>query len=239
VSNVAKKKSIDSAQIERETADLFSRCLQAFHVFADLQQLSEDMRVLSLNAELAAGRAGEKGAGVRALTQYTRELVNRLNGYSDEMAKLKGQMYSHSADAMRVLRENGMLERAEEGVRVSGAETDSAALALEKVGAAQFESLETTLERVRLMIDCVNKLDSVSGGISNVGSQAASISTNVAIEAALAGPFEGEFRQVSSAMQEYVDQLRAMSDSAVRAIRDAITIGQDLHMRTRERLNVS
>ena len=123
--NVVKQKSIDSAQFERETGDLFGHCLQAFHVFANLQQLSEDMRVLSLNAELAAGRAGEKGAGVRALTQYTRELVNRLNNSSDDMAKLKSQMYSHSASAIRILQQNIMLERADHAVHISGSEAES------------------------------------------------------------------------------------------------------------------
>ncbi len=236
--NVAKQKSIDSTQFERETGDLFGHCLQAFHVFADLQQLSEDMRVLSLNAELAAGRAGEKGAGVRALTQYTRELVNRLNGASDDMAKLKGQMYSHSASAIRILQQNIMLERADHAVRISGSEAENTGKALEKINDAKATYLQTTLEQVRLMIECVNKLGVVSADVSGVGSQAASISTNVAIEASLSGQFEGEFRQVANAMQEYVEQLRNMADNAARAIRDAISIGRDLHVRARENLSV-
>ncbi len=237
--NVAKQNSIDSTQIERETGDLFGRCLQAFHVFANLQQLSEDMRVLSLNAELAAGRAGDKGAGVRALTQYTRELVNRLNSASDDMAKLKVQMYSHSAGAIRALRQNTLLERADYAVRLSGSDSENAGDALEKLNDAQATYLATTLEQVRLMIECANKLGVVSADVSNVGSQAASISTNVAIEASLSGQFEGEFRQVSNAMQEYVEQLRTMADTAGRAIRDAISIGRDLHVRVRENLSVS
>jgi len=239
VVNVSKQSSIDSTQIERETGDLFGRCLESFYVFADLPQLSEDMRVLSLNAELAAGRAGDKGTGVRALTQYTRELVNRLNNATEEMSRLKGRMYTHSASAIRVFQRSALMERADHALRVSGSEVTSKQGALEKVNAARIGCLMTALEQVRFMIECVNKLDDVSGDVSNVGSQAASISTNVAIEAALSGQYEGEFRQVSKAMQEYVEQLRTMSDTAARAIQDAVSIGHDLHVRARESLSSS
>ena len=65
-------------RIEARASGLLSDCRRAFHAFGELDELAENLRVLSLNAELAAGRAGEKGRAVRALTQYTRELVNRL-----------------------------------------------------------------------------------------------------------------------------------------------------------------
>jgi len=239
VLNVTKRKYVDSTQIEHETGDLFGQCLQAFHAFSDLQELSENMRVLSLNAELAAGRAGEKGVAVRALTQYTRELVNRLNSVTAEMTKLKGQMYAHSASAIRVLRQNTMLERA--GQALQSSTTDSVGIrdALVKVADVKEAYLKTTLDQVQQMIECVNKLDSVGENVSGVGSQAASISTNIAIEAALSGQFEGEFRQVATAMQEYVDQLRNMAEEASRAIRDAVSIGQDLHVRARDKLHAA
>lgn len=131
------------------------------------------------------------------------------------------------------------MERADHALRVSGSEVTSKQGALEKVNAARIGCLMTALEQVRFMIECVNKLDDVSGDVSNVGSQAASISTNVAIEAALSGQYEGEFRQVSKAMQEYVEQLRTMSDTAARAIQDAVSIGHDLHVRARESLSSS
>lgn len=237
MASLDRQRAIDSAQIERETGDLFARCLEAFHVFANLPQLSEDMRVLSLNAELAAGRAGEKGTGVRALTQYTRELVNRLNSAMDEMTDLKGRVYAHSASAIRVFQRSALMERADQAILMAGAETPEKQNVLSKVNKARDESMMLALEQVRSMIDCVNKLENVSEGVSSVGSQAASISTNVAIEAALSGQFEGEFRQVATAMQEYVDHLRVMADNAARAIRDAISIGQDLHIRAHQNLN--
>lgn len=236
---MATQYSVDSTQIESETGDLFGRCLEAFHVFADLDQLSENMRVLSLNAELAAGRAGDKGTGVRALTQYTRELVNRLNNASEDMAKLKGQMYSHSASAIRALRQNTLLKRADHAVQINAQNSENVDSTNSRLNDAQATYLATTLEQVGMMIECVNKLGVVSAEISGVGSQAASISTNVAIEASLSGQFEGEFRQVANAMQEYVAQLRTMADDAGRAIRDAISIGRDLHVRARNNLSVS
>lgn len=239
MANVTKRTFVDSTQIEYETGHLFSQCLQAFHAFADLQELSEDMRVLSLNAELAAGRAGEKGVAVRALTQYTRELVNRLNSVTTEMTKLKGQMYAHSANAIRVLRQNTMLERADRALQASTTGSGSARDALDKITDVKFAYLKTTLDQVQQMIECVNKLDAVGENVSGVGSQAASISTNIAIEAALSGQFEGEFRQVATAMQEYVDQLRNMAEEASRAIRDAVSSGHDLHVRARDKLGTA
>ncbi|NQV46127.1 MAG: hypothetical protein HQ501_14535, partial [Rhodospirillales bacterium] len=147
--NVSKKPSIDSTQIERETGVLFGRCLESFYVFADLPQLSEDMRVLSLNAELAAGRAGDKGTGVRALTQYTRALVNRLNNATENMAKLKGRMYTHSASAIRVFQRSALFERADHTLRVSGSEAVGIQAAHDKINAARNGCLMTALEQVR------------------------------------------------------------------------------------------
>ena len=92
-----------AGRLKDDTGALFSECLQGFQAFSELAELAENMRILSLNAELAAGRAGEHGAAVRALTQYTRELVIRLNAIEANMLGLKSRTYGAIATALRFL----------------------------------------------------------------------------------------------------------------------------------------
>lgn len=66
---------------------LFEYHREAYEAFQGLGEVSEDLRVLSLNAELAAGRAGSYGVSIRALTQYTRELVTRLQSIHNDLVE--------------------------------------------------------------------------------------------------------------------------------------------------------
>ena len=104
--------------IQSDSNALFSKCLFAFQSFSKLGELSENMRILSLNAELAAGRAGEHGSAVRALTQYTRELVNRLSSIEQGMLSLKSNTYNNSASALRTLQQLKLIDRA--GTQLKG-----------------------------------------------------------------------------------------------------------------------
>lgn len=79
------------SRFDSAVADMFTQCDTALHAFVRLRELSEDMRILSLNAELAAGRAGTAGVAVRALTQYTRQLVSQLNRVQEDMHSLQGK----------------------------------------------------------------------------------------------------------------------------------------------------
>ncbi|MBT3559283.1 MAG: chemotaxis protein [Rhodospirillales bacterium] len=227
---------MQNTDFERETSDLFGHCLQAFHSFGSLNELAEDMRVLSLNAELAAGRAGERGASVRVLTQYTRELVYRLNSTEMRISDLKGQMYGHSVSAIRTLRQKSILERTSRSVQTVADGSETAASALVHVNNAHHLVFEETIVAVTEMVACVNNLSDAAEGVTNVGSQAASISTNIAIEAALSGEFEAEFSQVAHAMQGYVEQLRKMADVAGRTIQNAISLGSNLQQQATSNL---
>ena len=60
--------TLRTERIEARASALLSDCRRAFHAFGELDELAENLRILSLNAELAAGRAGDKGRAVRALT---------------------------------------------------------------------------------------------------------------------------------------------------------------------------
>ncbi len=219
-------------RIQADTNRLFSKCLFAFHSFGNLGELSENMRILSLNAELAAGRAGEKGNAVRALTQYTRELVARLNGVNRSMLSLKSETYNQSASALRVLHQLHLLNRAlNELQRRKG---EFASVALNKTAKSRADKLSSLLDDVRGMTNDVNKLAVEANEVSEVVSQAGSIATNIAIEASSAGNHEEEFDQVAKTMRGYVAQLHHMVDNASSPIRDAGGIGANLQIRTRQ-----
>lgn len=212
-------------RIESRANGLLGDCRRAFHAFGGLDELAENLRILSLNAELAAGRAGEKGKAVRALTQYTRELVNRLAQIQGEMHSLRSRTFAFSSTILRSLMQLNLFERAgrliEETPGVDGKPCDSARRAFADLMSVLVDTLDG-------MADAVNDLARRTHAVEEVVSQSDSIATNIAIEAAAAGVHEKEFRTVSDTMRTYVDDLRQMIDEASDAVRRASEKGEAL-----------
>lgn len=193
-----------TSRIEARANALLEDCRRAFQAFGELDELAENLRILSLNAELAAGRAGDKGRAVRALTQYTRELVNRLAQIQGEMKRM-----DKNTDTLS-----------------TGIESDLARLReLEASGASNAEMSDTMralVDKLEALSVNVEDLSRRAHGVEEVVSQSDSIATNIAIEAAAAGVHEKEFRTVSDTMRRYVDDLRKMIDEASDAVRRAL-----------------
>jgi len=202
-------------RIQTRANGLLGDCRQAFHAFSELDELAENLRILSLNAELAAGRAGEKGRAVRALTQYTRELVNRLSQIQGEMHALRGRTFGLSSAILRGLLHLAQFERANLLVT---AEHGAAAQVTQRAFATTMEAMVDTLDE---MAAAVADLARRAHGVEEVVSQSDSIATNIAIEASAAGVHEKEFRTVAETMRRYVDDLREMIDQASEAVRRA------------------
>lgn len=211
-------------RIEARANGLLGDCRRAFHAFGELDELAENLRILSLNAELAAGRAGDKGRAVRALTQYTRELVNRLAQIQGEMNTLRGRTFALSSTILRGLRQMSLFERAC-GLIADGQHDARAKSAGDRALNAIMEMLVDTLDG---MANSVGELSRRTHAVEEVVSQSDSIATNIAIEAAAAGVHEKEFRTVSDTMRRYVDDLRQMIDEASDAVRRAFEKGESL-----------
>ena len=194
-------------RIEARANALLGDCRRAFHAFGELDELAENLRILSLNAELAAGRAGDKGRAVRALTQYTRELVNRLAQIRGEMNQLRTRTDSLSEKIEDELKQL----RAIELDASEGADSNSYA-----------EMMRSLVDKLDELSTNVEELSRRAHGVEEVVSQSDSIATNIAIEAAAAGVHEKEFRTVSDTMRRYVDNLRTMIDDASDAVRRAL-----------------
>lgn len=216
-----------SESVERIARALFSHCLDAFRAFAPLSHLAEDMRVLSLNAGLAAGRAGTRGAAVRALTHYTRELVMRLNDVQHEMNDIKTRVCAHSARALKLAHQLAVFGRAAEALRRAPG-TQSSRLARRSAVQSRDVRFRSIGPDVREAMACIDRLSGETGRIGDLTMQASTIASNIAIEAAAAGPYEEEFKLVSSTMRTYVAELQRMVDEAGQAIREATTSGRSL-----------
>jgi methyl-accepting chemotaxis protein len=214
----ALKLNLPLEELTQHAGDMFSECLHAFRAFGGLSELSQDMRVLSLNAELAAGRAGQYGLSVRALTQYTRQLVARLNSVQDDLNSLRSRVYGHFADALR------QSAKAKIFMRISQAAPDVSNDACQiaenqpHMLHAGNHNVGQMLAAIQAMMQCVADMQRHAHITRGVVSQAGSIATNIAIEATSAGQFQYAFLPVANTMQDYVMQLRDATDTAVSAL---------------------
>lgn len=217
-----------SRKQEEQAGALFGYCLSAFHSFQGLNQLAEDMRILSLNAELAAGRAGQKGIAVRALTQYTRQLVAQLNRLQDDMSTLRRTTHDLSARTLRDLQRLRLLTEARKRAGFGLPPQDPS---LHTLRHAETDMSAESARLMRVMLDSTRALSAHAGRIRQVAEQSNGIATNIAIEAAAAGTHEGEFRTVANTMKTYVTTLQAMVERADHAVRRAEETGQTLSRR--------
>jgi len=194
------------AALEESAKTLFKDCLDAFHAIGELDELAENLRILSLNAELAAGRAGPKGRAVRALTQYTRELVNRLSSIQNEMRRLRERTETLGNTCLKDF----------EALRAAnlGQERERVTRELEQNIHALTQSVEEFANRTRFIGEVVTQSDSIA--------------TNIAIEAAAAGEYEKEFRTVSDTMRRYIEDLRQMLEVVSDSVRKALDRGRAL-----------
>jgi methyl-accepting chemotaxis protein len=211
-------------RIEARASGLLSDCRRAFHSFGELDELAENLRILSLNAELAAGRAGDKGKAVRALTQYTRELVNRLAQIQGDMNALRVETYALSSTILRSLHQLHLFERACDMIKECEGDSGARVCAERAFGGLMRTLVETLDTMANRVIDLARR----THGVEEVVSQSDSIATNIAIEASAAGVHEMEFRTVSDTMRRYVDDLRKMIDEASDAVRRASEKGESL-----------
>jgi len=207
-------------QVEIRIRALIAEINRANRAMFRLGDLSEDMRILSLNAELAAGRAGQRGAAVRALTQYTRGLVRRLVEINANASGLQS-LYTTTTLALRALRNLRQLEEATIHVDVADI-TVSGIRALGTLETVRSTYLQEMIARIGSINEGTARLAKVVQVVDEVVAQAASIATNIAAEAVMAGSHEAEFKAVSETMTRYVEELRAMNDQAARSLRGAL-----------------
>lgn len=196
-------------QLQHDISKLLAQSLAAYAAFAGLRNLAEDLRILSLNAELAAARAQSEGRAIKALTQYTRELVRRLSLIDAELDSLKAQTYTSAADTIKWLNRLKMMERArlvEQGAAASQAASHITVRVVDRVGA---------------ITATVATMAAATDRIAEVAGQASAIATNVSVEAARISAGGGVFDAVARTMASYAQQLQDMIAQAGSAVRDA------------------
>lgn len=205
--------------VRRHIADMLGHGLRAYQAFAGLRELAENLRVLSLNAELAAGRAGSLGNGIRALTQMTRELVRHLDGIAGELAGLQSGTYGAGAEVLKRAGRLRLLRDAAGGCRGdTAARLDSAS---QRVSAAMRQHAD-------LVAGSIERLAGHTRRVASIAVQAKTVATNIAIEAAHAG--RGEFQLVAATMAGFAAALDKMVTEAEgcvgRAVRARHALGR-------------
>lgn len=208
------------AQYQQE---LFTQCRNTFEAFQGLGDVAEDMRILSLNAELAAGRAGTYGVSIRALTQYTRELVNRLEQINLEMQKITA--FQTEEEGAAVKKPTLSVVEAEEGDDEAG---DVDVHASHGLIESEVDAIYSALEKFEHDNGGVKYLNEQAKRIAEVVSQSNSIATNMAIEAATAGQYEDTFTNVANDMRGFVDTLKNMVTRAQDSIEKAFRAEKSL-----------
>lgn len=222
-------------QLELRLVLVFPDINLASRALRRLSNLSEDMRILSLNAELVAGRAGRRGLAVRALTQYTRGLVTSLQQITGSASAMR-TLYEQSTAALRTLRHLRQIEAAHAnlGTALAGGFGQHAASALGEARLSYIGQIVADLEDVTAGVARLGRMVRV---VDDVVEQASSIATNIAAEAVAVGAEHQEaFTAVAETMRSYVEELQVMSDEAAKGVRGAIESCDAMRAITGQRL---
>ncbi len=172
----------------------------------------EDLRVLSLNAELAAGRAGTRGAAIKVATQSTRELVSLLSQASTRMNAARYRCYRSGALAMRGLPRIARFGHAAELVQQYRG--DYAASGLAALDRALHQRADHAVKELQGLAEGGRELEKLAKGLKGLVMQAVAIANNLAIEATGVSGHQAVFTGVAADMQRHIETLKAMVDKA-------------------------
>jgi hypothetical protein len=206
-------------EFSSQLGDLYARCQATYHAFDDLPRLVDQLRILSVNAELASARAGDYGRAVRVLTHFATEAVTRLMGIIPEMIHLKRRTYAQTGTILRAARDVGKLEAA--GNIIMGGNRPVSADSLPTLETAWRTRLHTLGEAATGLTSAHASLQMVIRSVREVVLQTEMVAANIAIEATAAGPFAADLGAIADVMHEHTAALRAMVDEASHGMRDA------------------
>lgn len=188
----------------------------AYFALHSLSDKVEDLRILSLNAELAASRAGTRGAAIKVATQSTRELVNQLTAATGRMNGARSRCYRFGALAMRGLPRIGRFGRTAEMVKqAGGAYAESGLRALDHAIAARAAD---AAEELAGLIQGGRELEKLANGLEGLVIQAVAIANNMAIEATSITGHQTIFSAVAAEMQRHNETLKTMIEEAARHV---------------------
>ncbi len=184
----------------------------AFFCLGILPQMVEEIRILSLNAELAAGRAGTSAAPIRVATQNTRGIVSQLIAITDRMNRARYRSYRFGALALRGLPRLARFSRTAARVQASGAAYADSGLAALRM--AQETRAEEILDEINGLIAGGQELRSLAQALDSLVRQSGAIASSMSILATAAPAHEKEFTTVAKAMKDLVEVLSRQARDA-------------------------
>ena len=199
---------------------LLRTCIEAYGAYGGLKALSANLHLLALNAEFAAGRAGRRGAGIRVLTQSTRDFGRTLGETAGHLDVIRSRIYGQGARAMLHL---ARYEKLADAAFRSGDRV---------VVAAADRALSLVVEAVDALAQLVTMLGRQDRVFADYIAQSHHIAMTIAIEAASVGSAGGEFFHVADTMKGYVGVLGDMVNRSNRAVAAALDIAGALSGRT-------
>ena len=213
----------DGGDAQGQIRGLFERTQTAYHAFDGLPRLVDELRLLSVNAQLASARAGDYGRAVRVLTLFSTEAVGNLLVMVPRAVELKRRSYGLAGQIMRTLSEMAKIEAAGRRVVAAGhhfPKDDPLAV----LAAARARRRAVLVGAVATLEQTHAALAEVAATARTVMMQTEIIATNIAIEATAAGPYQAELEALATALRERSEALRAMTDLAAHRLRDAAEV---------------
>lgn len=198
--------------VRNTVRQVLSEYQAAYFALSGLSGKVEDLRILSLNAELAAGRAGARGAAIKVATQSTRELVGQLSQAASRMNTTRYRCYRSGALAMRGLPRIARFGRTADLIRAAGGA--HAASGLSALQTAIQQRAGHAVEELSGLAEGGRELDKLAKGLKGLVMQAVAIANNLAIEATGVTGHQAVFTGVAQDMQGHIEALKRMVDQA-------------------------
>lgn len=202
-----------------------------FFCLGVLPEMVEEIRILSLNAELTAGRAGAAAAPIRVATQNTRGIVSQLVAITDRMNKARYQSYRYGALAMRGLPRLARFSRTADRIEAAGSRYAASGIAaLHSAQEARSGDIST---EVRGLIAGGEELQRLAVLLSTLVQQSGAIAGALGILATAVPAHQAEFATVAGAMKRLVAELKDQARQATAHVEAGLAACHDLDAFTR------